>query len=80
MLSIRIDYYPKSSSPTNFLFRGNMPVINNTFAYKEIMETMSEIVVKKNFTFPQNPSLIVVRSELKVIYSCWHFVTINKVP
>ncbi|XP_003387824.1 PREDICTED: uncharacterized protein LOC100638265 [Amphimedon queenslandica] len=58
--TLLIDYYPKSSSPTNFLFRGNMPVINNTFAYKEIMETMSEIVVKKNFTFPQNPLLVVV--------------------
>ena len=58
----RIDVYPRSTSkPTNFLFRGNMPVVNGSFAYKEIVASMAKVAQDKNLTFPTNFSLVDVR-------------------
>ena len=58
----RIDVYPRGmSKPTNFLFRGNMPVVNGTFAYAEIVSSMAKVAQAKNLTFPANFSLVDVR-------------------
>ena len=55
-----IDYYPRDV-PQNFLFRGNMPTINGSFAYDAIVSTMSTVARQNNLTFPDNFSLIDVR-------------------
>ena len=58
----RIDVYPHGTNkPTNFLFRGDMPVVNGTFAYTEIVSSMAKVAQAKNFTFPENFSLVDVR-------------------
>ena len=60
LIIYRIDYYPRHA-PKNFLFRGNMPISNGTFAYDDIVETMETIAKKKNLTMPGNFSLLDVR-------------------
>lgn len=55
-----IDAYP-SATPTNFLFRGNMPVVNGSFAYSQIVSTMSSLIRGQGFTVPKDFDLIVVR-------------------
>ena len=59
----RIDIYPRTAAkPTNFLFRGNMPVVNGSFAYNEIVASMAKVAQAKNLTLPTNFTLIDVRS------------------
>ena len=48
----------------NFLFRGNMPVINGSFAYSEIVATMRGVAEKYNYSLPANFTLIDVRCGL----------------
>jgi hypothetical protein len=55
-----MDVYPPAQ-PTKFLFRGNMPIVNGTFAYAQITSTMEEIVKNGGFVMPANFDLIVVR-------------------
>ena len=55
-----MDVYPRDL-PTNFLFRGNMPVVNGSFAYSEIVMTMRGVAGKLNYTIPANFTLIDVR-------------------
>ena len=57
----RIDVYPHTSKPTNLLFRGNMPVLNGSFAYTEIVASMAKTAQAQNYTFPTNFTLIDVR-------------------
>ena len=66
----RIDVYPRTTKPTNFLFRGNMPVINGSFAFKEIVASMAKVAQAKNLTFPTNFTLIDVR--LILVIHCMH--------
>ena len=50
-----MDFFPRdSTSPTNFLFRGNMPVVNGSFAYREVVSTMADLIKLAGFTMPQN--------------------------
>lgn len=56
----RMDAYPQVNA-TNFLFRGNMPVINGSFAYSEIVMTMKTQAEKHKYKFPNNFTLIDVR-------------------
>ena len=58
--SCSIDYYPRSA-PTNFLFRGNMPAINGSFAYKDLVQSMAAAAGKLNLSLPSNFSLVDVR-------------------
>ena len=39
---------------TNFLFRGNMPVINKKFCYKELIKNLEEVLQKHDFVFPSS--------------------------
>lgn len=55
-----MDVYP-SKSPSNFLFRGNMPVVNENFAYHQIVAAMKSIIQAAGYTMPTNFFLIVVR-------------------
>ncbi|CAI8033198.1 hypothetical protein GBAR_LOCUS18717 [Geodia barretti] len=55
--TLLMDVYPRDR-PTNFLFRGNMPVINGSFAYSEIVMTMRGVAGKFNYTLPANFTLI----------------------
>lgn len=55
--TLLIDVYPQID-PTNFLFRGNMPVINGSFAYNEIVATMTSVAGKHNYTLPTNFTLM----------------------
>eukprot|EP00731_Ephydatia_muelleri_P021440 Em0014g31a len=71
--TLLIDYYPRGNVPQNFLFRGNMPTINGSFAYDAIVSTMSTVARQYNLTFPDNFSLIDVsylnileRSDLEI--------------
>jgi hypothetical protein len=38
-----------------------MPIINGSFAYKQIVASMAKVAQAKNLTFPTNFSLIDVR-------------------
>jgi hypothetical protein len=55
--TLLMDVYPRDL-PTNFLFRGNMPVVNGSFAYSEIVMTMRGVAGKLNYTIPANFTLI----------------------
>lgn len=55
-----MDVYP-SSHPKNFLFRGNMPVVNGSFAYAKIRATMAGLIQDAGFTMPTKFYLIVIR-------------------
>ena len=55
-----MDVYPRDK-PQNFLFRGNMPVVNGSFAYDEVVKTMGGVAGKNNYTLPANFTLIDVR-------------------
>ena len=56
----RIDYYPHDA-PKNFLFRGNMPISNGTFAYESLVNTLRAVSEKNNITLPRNFSILDVR-------------------
>lgn len=66
---LSIDYYPRDGSPTNFLFRGNMPAINGSFAYKQLLMSMSAAAAKHNITLPTKLTLIDVRWRHKITMS-----------
>jgi hypothetical protein len=51
--TLLIDVYPKVN-PTNFLFRGNMPVVKGKFAYNEVVATMKSVAEKYGYTLPAN--------------------------
>ncbi len=55
-----MDYYPRSS-PRNFMFRGNMPKVNNSFAYKDLVASMSAVAKEHALTLPKNFTLIDIR-------------------
>ena len=60
ILSTSIDFYPQGQ-PRNFLFRGNMPVLNGSFAYSAIMASMKDVAMANNLSLPSNFSLVDVR-------------------
>ena len=39
---------------TNYIFRGNMPVLNESFSYKELIGNLGEVLQKQNMTFPSS--------------------------
>ena len=47
--------------PDKFLFRGNMPLLNGTFAYKTIVTTMEAVLRANDFTPPSTFTLIDIR-------------------
>ena len=55
-----MDFYPKVA-PKNFLFRGNMPISNNTFAYDILVKTLNSSASKMNVTLPKDFSILDVR-------------------
>ena len=51
-----VDYHTKTG---NYIFRGNMPLINNSFAYDQLMNTIRNIVKNKlHRTLPSDTFLI----------------------
>ncbi len=55
-----MDFYPKDA-PKNFLFRGNMPISNNTFAYDILVRTLNSSASNKNVTLSKDFSILDVR-------------------
>lgn len=51
----------------NYLFRGNMPVVNGSFAYTEIVNSMRSTARENNLAFPDNFSLIDIRLVTKTV-------------
>jgi hypothetical protein len=46
---------------TNFLFRGNLPVLDNhTFAYDEMLSVMATVAASLNVSFPPPPYMLTV--------------------
>ncbi len=71
--SFSIDAYPPTS-PTKFLFRGNMPLENGSFAYHQITSTMRGILQGQGFKVPQDFDLIVVRCVCVCAVSLQYYV------
>ena len=44
----------KGKNYTNYLFRGNMPIIDRKFGYNELMKTLGEVLQKHNLTLPSS--------------------------
>ncbi len=49
------------SPPDRYLFRGNMPLINGSFVYKNITDVMRKILVSAGHSLPSNFTLVDIR-------------------
>lgn len=66
--TLLMDYYPRTnttSRPRNFLFRGNMPIINGTFGYSSVVDTMKKVANANKLSIP-DPFIFVDVSYLNI--------------
>ena len=43
---------------TNYLFRGNMPVLNGKFCYDKLIDNLKDVLHSHNMTFPTNSYMV----------------------
>jgi hypothetical protein len=53
---------PSGGEFTNFLFRGNLPIIDHQFAYDALLSNMSSVADDHDIHFPEQVYLVVIRS------------------
>ena len=65
-----MDYYPRTnttSRPRNFLFRGNMPIVNGTFGYSSVVDTMKKVANANKLSIPDPFIFVDVRYKHSII-------------
>ena len=70
--SYSIDFYPRDpgTTPKNFLFRGNMPVVNGTFVYSSLVDTIKTVSTQSGIKLPTNFKILDIRYFMFVISLC----------